>query len=236
MAQKRLVPFISDEKLIKAVRNVVLKTQASLIKHEKKIDDNILDAFSATYESIIGGIPYTKWLGLEMTRKVQKTMQNAIGDFHQEVIGGIDGWENLGKGRLVDVRNKEKKIIAEIKNKYNTVTGTHIIKIYDELEDALASPEHKGYMAYHVMMITKNRDHLKPFTPSDRTTHSRRSENPKIKEVGGFRFYKMITGQDDALFQLYKVIPQILKNEFKYKIDDFDDENDLRVIFSRTYK
>lgn len=190
----------------------------------------------ATYEAIIGGISYSEWLDLEKTRQIQKTMQNALGNFHQEVIGGLDGWENLGTGWLIDVRSRKKKIIAEIKNKYNTVTGIHLIKIYDALKDALAEPEHKGFTSYHVMMITKDSDHMRLFTPSDHTTHTRRRENSRIKEIGGYKFYEMITGEKDALFQVYKAVPVILRDNFKFKIDDFTDETSLRVIFSATYR
>lgn len=234
LVDKGLVPFISNEKLVAAVKAVVSKTQAALL--HTNIDENILDAFSAMYEALVGGVSYGEWLKLEATRQAQKTMQNAVGEFHQDVIGGIDGWENLGKGNLIDVRNKSKKIIAEIKNKYNTVTGIHLIKIYDELEEALSRNEHRGFMAYHVMMITKDKNHLKSFVPSDRTTHKRRPENDHILEISGFKFYELITGDKDGLLKVFNVIPKILEKECEIKIDNLKDAKELEKIFWRTYR
>ena len=35
---------------------------------------------------------------------MQKSFANAIGEFHQNIIGHINGWENLGRGQIVDLK------------------------------------------------------------------------------------------------------------------------------------
>lgn len=229
----RLVSFIDNEKLIAAVKKVVSRT--SVAKNKINVDKNVLDAFSCLYESVIDGNDYAAWLKMEEARQIQKTMQNAIGDFHQEIIGGIDGWENLGNGNLVDVRSKQHKIIAEVKNKHNTVTGIHLIKIYDELRDALARPEHDGFTSYYVRMVAKKSDRIWQFTPPDRTTRSRRPGHPRILAISGIVFYEMITGQPDALFQLFQAIPTILEKECGLDVSQFKKLSVLESVFYRTY-
>ncbi len=51
----------------------------------------------------------------------QLVYQSAIGRFHQGVLGGVHGFKNHDAG--YDIENKQRKIIAEIKNKYNTMNA-----------------------------------------------------------------------------------------------------------------
>jgi len=235
MAEKRIVSFIANEKLLEAVELVVNATKEAISEVEETIDDNVLDPFSALYESVLTGLDYDEWLTKEKSRQIQKTMQNAIGDFHQKIIGGIDGWEDLGKGNLVDVRNMRDKIVAEVKNKHNTVTGQHLVRIYDELVNALAQKEYKGFQGYYVTVIAKDKDTLKYFTPSDNNTHARRPQDEKIKEISGWRFYDIATGQKDSLFTLFSALPDVLENYFKCDTSNFKSQEALKEIFDRSF-
>jgi len=236
MVQKRLVSFIDDKKLLEAVGLVVDATKEALSDADKKIDNNVLDPFSALYDSALNGIAYGEWLEKEKSRQIQKTMQNAIGGFHQKVIGSIDGWEDLGVGNIVDVRNMEKNIVAEVKNKYNTVTGQHLVRIYDELKEALSQQEYKGFQGYYVTIIPKEKDALKYFTPSDNRTSKRRPRNAKIKEISGWLFYDIATGQKNALFTLFSALPEILGVHFGYDASSFISKDTLKEVFNRTYR
>lgn len=95
------------------------------------------------------------WLKQEEARLVQKTLQNLVGNFHQEILGHMDGWTNLRTGSVVDLLNSEQKIIAEVKNKYNTTKGNHKKVIYDDLH-SLIRTEFPGYTGYYVEIIPKS--------------------------------------------------------------------------------
>lgn len=51
-----------------------------------------------------------------------KNLQMRIGEIWQEAIGCAEGWQNLKKGDSsgLDLINKERKIVIELKNSYNT--------------------------------------------------------------------------------------------------------------------
>ena len=57
------------------------------------------------------------------------------------------GWKDLETGGMVDVENQERKIIAEIKNKYNTLKGSNQVDLYQELESYVMrnGQKYKGY-------------------------------------------------------------------------------------------
>ena len=119
------------------------------------------------------------------------------------------------KSQLV---NKEKNIIAEIKNKHNTVKGSNLIDEFNKLAYAL-NFGYRGYKAYFVTILRKERTD-KPFIPSDSKTKSRPSENPNIRIIDGASFYEIVTGSKTALSDLYNYLPKILANFSNIKAEE----------------
>ncbi len=146
-------------------------------------------------------------------------MQNAIGNFHQEILGFSYGWKDLGTGGGLDVINEKMKIIAEIKNKFNTTKGNHKIEIYDAIKAKLKLPEHKNYTGYYVEIIPQGKKKYdKPFTPPDNKTGKNRPTRNKIRVVDGISFYAMATGRKNALQELFEVLPLVIADNHKYKL------------------
>ena len=181
---------------------------------EKNIYSNVVDPFSAVFDSLRQNMTLAQWLLQEKARQIQKTMQNAVGTFHQDVIGFMPGWKNLGVGHVVDVENRQKKIIAEIKNKHNTTKGTDKKAIYDNLKSALSKKEYARYVAYYVEVVPKRGRngcrYDKVFTPPDNVTGKQRPANDKIHVIDGYSFYGIASGDADALKKLYEVLPHII--------------------------
>ena len=191
--------------IIKKLYTIYTKAQNS-----NDIYSNVIDPFSALLESSFNKMTYDQWIEAEKSRQIQKTLQNAIGTFHEEIIGEIKGFKNLKVGEIIDIISEDKKIIAEIKNKWNTTKGNHKVAIYDDIASVLADRE--GFIGYYVEVVPKKPDlYNKPFTPSDNKTHSPRPENPKIKVIDGKSFYAMITGDENAIFRIYDEIVEELK-------------------------
>lgn len=69
---------------------------------------------------------------IEKSVALTKTFQNAIGDFHQEVLGSAKGWRSTGtSGGVLDIMSDNpikqagnKKILAEVKMRYNTIKAS----------------------------------------------------------------------------------------------------------------
>lgn len=191
--------------IIKKIYTTYMEAQAS-----NNIHSNVIDPFSALLESSFSKMTYDKWIVAEQSRQIQKTLQNAIGTFHEEIIGEIKGFKNLKVGEIIDIISEDKKIIAEIKNKWNTTKGNHKVAIYDDIASVLTDRE--GFTGYYVEVVpNKTTPYNKAFTPSDNKTHLPRPENPKIKVIDGKSFYAMITGDENAIFRIYDEIVEELK-------------------------
>ncbi len=209
MTQSKL-PFVTDELLYEEVKRVLTIARVAVEQAEMKLYKNSLDPFSAIFDSLRQGVSLTEWLEQEKTRQIQKTMQNAIGDFHQAILGNVNGWEDLHVGGVIDLKNDSRKIIAEVKNKHNTTKGNHKKVIYDDLSSSITG-KYAGYTGYYVEVIPKSKKpYNKAFTPSDNETKLRRPTNEKIRVIDGRSFYELVTGNADALGALYAVLPIVV--------------------------
>ena len=202
------IEFISKDTLRELCQNIINTIKHASDSKEKDLHKNILDPFSAIFEASYNNISLQEWINTEKTRQIQKTLQNAIGTFHQKILGGVGLWADLKTGGVVDLINDKQKCIAEIKNKFNTTKGNHKMAIYDDFTSLLGG-KYKGYTAYYVAILSKKKIN-KPFTPSDNRTKTRKPINENIREIDGASFYEMVTGDKHGLYKIYKVLPIIL--------------------------
>ncbi|WP_045402070.1 Eco47II family restriction endonuclease [Vibrio campbellii] len=235
-----LLEFISDEELLLEVSLLVEKTIEKRKQAELHFTKNVIDPFCSLFEA--PGFPtHDAWKQSELMRQTQKTIQNHVGTFHQKVLGHVDGWKDLGTGSVVDLVNEELRIIAEVKNKYSTVTGGDLSNKYYSLE-GLISPKHskfKGYTSYFVQIIPKKAiRYNEPFTPSDKEKGEACTPNELIRVIDGASFYELVTGRKDALKELHEVLPHVIEKAYKNLDDDrftFDDVASYAKYFELAY-
>ncbi|QNL47895.1 Eco47II family restriction endonuclease [Olivibacter sp. SDN3] len=229
--------WINDQDLNDAVTKILTVAQKSKANVKSKFYKNVLDPFSAMIQICGYDIDYEEWVLSEETRQAQKTLQNHIGNFHQNILGSVQGWNNQRTGKIIDLVSEEKKIIAEVKNKHNTVTGGKLSDLYYDL-DKLVSPKtsiYKGYTAYYVTVIPKVpiRSNI-PFIPSDKSKGAKCPINEKIRIIDGASFYELVTGDKNALFDLFNVLPEIISDIIGKPIDEMGREG-LTKFFGLAY-
>jgi hypothetical protein len=210
--------FIDDESLIDAVKHVLEIAREAKISAGKKFHKNVIDPFGAYFEAGGFKISHEVWKSNEEARQAQKTLQNHVGAFHQKILGSIHGWQDLYVGSNIDLVCEERKIIAEIKNKHNTITGGKLVGEYQNLEELIMpnASIYKGYTAYFVNIIPKKTARLdKPFSPSNRKTSTKCAPNEKIRIIDGASFYDLATGGKNTLRELYDVLPQVIDDVYK---------------------
>lgn len=210
--------YISDQDLEKEISAILSTATIALKKANTKFEKNVIDPFSVMFEMAGFDIKEVEvWEVSEKARQSQKTLSNAFGTFHQNILGHINGWENLGIGHSADLECADRKVIAEVKNKYNTVTGGKLTDVYDHLEK-LVMPivsKYKGYTAYYVETIprpkkSKSQKYNVVFTPSDKQTKTIKPTNDLIRKIDGQSFYELVTGVPNALEQLYEALPTVI--------------------------
>lgn len=227
--------WISDENLLQAFLTLADSIKRGKDKAKNDKGRNVIDPFSTIFTLSFFGMTHIHWLEMEEFRQTEKSLTNAIGNFHQQILGSVDGWKNLGTKAMVDIVNDERKIIAEIKNKFNTVKGADQINIYNSLHNCIYDKvsRFKGYKAYYVTIIPQKPEGVcRPFVPSDNRSGKKPPADENIMEIDGKRFYALATGSETAMEDLFSVIPQILATpHFHLRLD-----NQSKVFVNKLFK
>jgi len=209
MASKRIYPYVDDSILIEEVRKVFNSVNSELHKVDEIFHDNVIDPFSAIFDCSTQDISYKDWVEQEKHRQIQKTLQNAVGYFHQNILGSVKGWSNPGHGGGYDVENLDKKIIAEIKNKHNTMNSGSATAVYDKMVGFLQKSK-KGFTAYLVIIVPRSPiKFIKPFGSLSKGT--RTPIRKDLLTIDGSSFYEMVTGDKNALRLLYEALPKAIE-------------------------
>lgn len=224
--------FVSDEDLTNYTEQVVKRVTTAYQKAEIKLHSNILDPFSALFDTMRQDIKFEEWLNQEKTRQVQKTLQNAVGDFHQNILGSVEGWVNPGRGGGYDLINEKRKLVAEVKNKYNTMNSSSAEATYHKLEKYVDG-ELKGFTGYVAFIVPKRpEDYDTPWSPNAKTMKLRKD----IRKIDGESFYKLVTGKADSLKKLYEALPSVIAKVLE-KDDLPASERELfMALFKRAFK
>jgi len=235
--------YISDEKLIDIIKHVLDIGIKRKKEAERKFTNNVIDPFGALFEAGAFGIDHQTWKSSETIRQCQKTLQNHVGELHQKILGSVEGWTDLEKGSVVDLVCEDRKIIAEIKNKYNTVTGSKLADQYRSLEKLIMpkASKYKDYTGYFVCIIPQRAYRFDTlFTPSDNNIGAKCSENDNIRKIDGANFYELVTGETKALENFYYALPNIIENIYKthYNNKDFliQNKESFAKYFSLAYQ
>lgn len=206
--------FISDEHLLKCIENLFLSYQKAKEKiSKKKFYANKVDTFKLTFDLKFNDIDEEKLIQTEILRQVDKSINNSIGTFHEEILAGIKGFEQ-GNLSGYDIRAKNNSLFADIKNKHNTMNSSSAESLFQKL--AKYADEHKNAKCYWVQILAKKsfEEHWKGDINGKEYSHSR------VFKISGDQFYYKLTGRKKAFYELYKVLPQV--------IDDFLKQNDIK--------
>jgi hypothetical protein len=209
------VTFVSDEFFRSIVKEVLDVGLAAKKKSSASFGRNVIDPFATLFEMGAFNIDFDTWRASEVERQAQKTLSNQIGMFHQKLLGAVSGWTDLGVGKGIDLVNTQRKFIAEVKNKHNTIKGSNQVDLYQELVDLVMpnGQQYKGFTAYYVVIVPKTAGRVnKTFTPSNKKTSTRCPPNELIRQIDGASFYALVTGIDDAMEQVFKVLPKVIKD------------------------
>lgn len=218
-------PYVDDKDFIKEVEKVLNKSKQAYLNIDDDFHKNVIDPFSACLDVAYKNIDYQTWLEQEKHRQIQKTLQNAIGYFHQNILGSVQGWESLSVGQGYDLISRDNKIFAEIKNKWNSTNSDSKKSVYQKMNQLLKT-DLKGYTGYFVNIIPKNNQRFKkPFTLSvnDKSTVG-------LFHIDGASFYELVTGDKEGLRKLFESVIKFLNQRQLIKESDIRHFNELFVL------
>ena len=195
--------FISDEDLQRCIAELYATYEQC--QREFTTSDfykNKVDPIKFQFDMAFNGINEADYIKAEITRQVDKTISNAIGDLHQRLLGCIDGLNDLGVGNGCDLVNDQKTIFAELKNKHNTMNSSSSEATIQKLIHF--AEEYPNATCYWIQIIAKKSIDELWAGNFNGTYYS----HPRVRKISADRFYAMVTGIPDAFHQLCEVLPK----------------------------
>ena len=115
------VNFISDHHLLQCIgylHNAYLRAKNNITK--KNFHTNKVDTIKLTFDAQLNDIDEESLIQSEILRQIDKSINNSIGTFHEQILGGIKGFQ-AGNLSGYDIKANDNSLFADIKNKHNTM-------------------------------------------------------------------------------------------------------------------
>lgn len=218
----KYVEFVSDEDFLECIKHVVdaylltneLETPLQVLKESK----NTIDEFKTLFDVCVNQVGFDGWTNFELIRQSDKTINNKIGEFHQELLGKVDGWVDLGIGdeTEIDLKKEDNTVFIELKNKYNTMNSSSTKTCREKLENVIEKyPNATAYWAYVISKDYKSENYVWKY---------QQREDERIRRISGDKLYEMITGDSKALEKVFDAIPKAIVDLLgeDYKLPQYD--------------
>ncbi len=206
MNDNKYLTFITDEHLFLCISNLhsaYLKAKSNVTK--KNFYSNKVDTIKLTFDAKFNGIDEENLIQAEILRQIDKSFNNSIGTFHEQILGGIDGFE-IGNLSGFDIKAEDDTLFADIKNKHNTMNSSSAESLFQKL--ARYADNYKQAKCYWVQILAKG-------SFNERWTgeiNGKEYSHSRVFKISGDQFYALLTGQEDALYQLYKALPLAIED------------------------
>jgi hypothetical protein len=204
--KNKYVNFISDKHLLNCIGNLhkaYLKAKNNITK--KNFHTNKVDTIKLTFDAKFNDIDEESLIQSQILRQIDKSINNSIGTFHEQILGGINGFE-VGNLSGFDIKAKVNTLFADIKNKHNTMNSSAAEALFQKL--ARYANDYKKAKCYWVQILAKGSfcDLWSGDINGKEYSHSR------VYKISGDQFYALLSGQENAMFQLYKALPVAIKD------------------------
>ena len=213
--KNKYVDFISDEHLLNCIANLYnsyLKAKNNITK--KNFYTNKVDTIKLTFDAQFNNINQESLIQAEILRQIDKSINNSIGTFHEQILGGIKGYQ-VGRLSGYDIKANNDSLFADIKNKHNTMNSSSAESLFQKLK--IYADNYKQAKCYWVQILAKGsfNNLWKGEINGKEYSHSR------VYKISGDKFYALLSGKENAFFQLYKVLPLAI-NDYLISIEKGD--------------
>ena len=212
--------FISQQDFTNHVAATIEKYGEKLESFDvKRFNKNIIDPIKLIFDKTVYKSSWDEMVGNEIFRQRDKSNNNDIGYFHQRIFQYIDnchvpengkdgGWDviyrnpkgiNLPDGDMVHT------VYVEMKNKHNTMNSASAGKTYIKMQSQLLDDD--DCACFLVEAIAQRSQNIKWET----TVDGKKVSHRRIRRVSIDQFYALVTGAEDAFYQMCRILPETIK-------------------------
>lgn len=213
--------FISERDFRRHVIATIAKYGEKLDSFDiKRFNCNIVDPIKLIFDKMVYQLSWEEIVKNEIFRQRDKSNNNDIGYFHQQIFqympfchvpqnGTEGGWDVIYRnpnGIVLSTGECVKSVYVEMKNKHNTMNSASAGKTYIKMQSQLLHDD--DCACYLVEAIAKKSQDVKWETTVDK----RKVSHKRIRRVSLDRFYALVTGQEDAFYQMCMVLPEVIES------------------------
>lgn len=221
--------FISEEDFTNHVKATIDKYGEKLDSFDiARFNKNIIDPIKMIFDKTVYQSTWEEIVSNEIFRQRDKANNNDIGYFHQRIFEYMDnchvpdngtegGWDVIFRkedGIELPDGEKVKTVYVEMKNKHNTMNSASAGKTYIKMQSQLLDDD--DCACFLVEAIAKKSQNIKWETSVD----GKKVSHKKIRRVSLDQFYALVTGQEDAFYQMCMKLPKVIEKVVKEGGDD----------------
>lgn len=219
----KYVNFVSDEHFIKCIETLYEAYARAKNKISKaKFYKNKIDTIKLTFDSKFNDLSEEELIRAEISRQIDKSVNNAIGSFHEQILGGIEGYE-MGNLSGFDIKAEDNSLFADIKNKHNTMNSSSSESLFQKLSRYADDYRAENAKCYWVQILATKSFNEKWFS----VINGREYSHSRVYKISGDKFYSLLTGEKDAFLQLYKALPLGIEDFLKTLNTSKEEENSI---------
>lgn len=175
----------------------------------ESFNSNIIDPIKLLFDKSVFRKDFDEIINMEIHRQRDKSNTNAIGYFHQNIFRYIKNCEVPTEGWDVIVTKPTYKIYVEMKNKHNTMNSSSAQKTYIQMQNRiLQSPNDYCYLVEAIAPVSRD-------IAWGCSVNKRHCESAHIRRVSMDRFYALVTGIDNAFYQMCMQLPETIESLVK---------------------
>ena len=212
--------FISEENFKEHVQNTIQKYGEKLVSFDiERFNKNIIDPVKLIFDKVVYQASWDEIVSNEIFRQRDKSNNNDIGYFHQRIFqymenctvpdnGKEGGWDVIyqnEKGITLPDGSVVSKVYVEMKNKHNTMSGKAGDATFMKMQDQLLKDD--DCACFLVEAIAKHSQNIK--------WERNKLGHKLIRRVSLDQFYALVTGQNDAFYQMCMILPQVIQETTK---------------------
>jgi len=203
--KNKYVNFITDDHLLECVgnlHNAYLKAKNNITK--KNFYSNKVDTIKLTFDSKFNDIDEESLIQAEILRQIDKSINNSIDTFHEQILGGIKSFE-VGNLSGFDIKAKDDSLFAIL------IFELLPKNIEEGLFEKFCNHARLNKKAsYYFVDFFSNDDYYKKWVLiNEEATVSHK----RVFKISANKFYQLLTGNEDAI--------SILQNKLQIVVEDF---------------
>ena len=211
--------FISEEDFINHVKITIEKYGEKLKSFNlERFNKNIIDPVKLIFDKLVYRTTWEEIIGNEIFRQRDKSNNNDIGYFHQRIFqyikncrvpsnGKEGGWDIIyqnPQGIKIENVGFVHTVYVEMKNKHNTMNSASAGKTFIKMQNQILYDD--DCACFLVEAIAQTSQNIKWETTVDK----KKVGHKLIRRVSLDQFYKLVTGEANAFYQICMVLPSVI--------------------------